>query len=165
MRPVRRPSHAPSGHDGRQKRRFRYNRSLLDGKHADTRLTAKLSESACGEDVCPRYITLLHSGMPNWVLYRYRPERPRGGFGGKWWPRSPLWPAGRPPPARPSHFSCCSTPWHACMLHQSEFKAAVVVVELWWGGRPAAAVVLAPAASCQREVNGSTIYLLSSFRG
>ena len=93
-------------------------RIFVDGKHADTRLTAKLSASACGEDVCPRYIALLHSGMPSWVLYRYRPERPRGGFGGKWWPRSPLRPA-RPPPARQSHFSCCSTPWHACMLLQS----------------------------------------------
>ena len=86
----------------------------------DTRLTAKLSASACGEDVCSRYIALLRSGMPSWVLYRYRPERPRGGFGGKWWPRSPLRPA-RPPPARQSHFSCCSTPWHACMLRQSVF--------------------------------------------
>ena len=95
-------------------------RIFVDGKHADTRLTAKLSASACGEDVCPRYIALLRSGMPSWVLYRYRPERPRGGFGGKWWPRSPLRPA-RPPPARQSHFSCCSTPWHACMLCQRAF--------------------------------------------
>ena len=89
-------------------------RIFVDGKHADTRLTAKLSASACGEDVCPRYIALLHSGMPSWVLYMYRPERPRGGFGGNNdGPDRLCGPPGRPLRARVTSAAAAPLGMHA----------------------------------------------------
>ena len=51
-------------------------------KHAYTPLTPSQNASACGGDTWPRYIALLRSGMPNWVLNKYRPERLCGGLVG-----------------------------------------------------------------------------------
>ena len=65
-------------------------------KHAYTPLTPSQNASACGGDTWPRYIALLRSGMPNWVLNKCRPERPRG----VWWEMVTqiATVAGRPPP-------------------------------------------------------------------
>ena len=99
VRPAPRLPHAPSPHDGAPKRRFRDERIFFTApkrKRPESSLRVTTIAYSRGEDAYPRYIARACSGVPRWLLYSRRPERPRRGMVADGGPDRPSgWAAGR----------------------------------------------------------------------
>ena len=99
VRPAQRLPHAPSPHDGAPKRRFRDERIFCTApkrKRPESSLRVATTAYSRGGDAYPQHIARTCSGMPRWLLYSRRPERPRRGMVADGGPERPSgWAAGR----------------------------------------------------------------------